>query len=195
MRPAAVRSVNHPGGDTGDPDRADRAAGMEHGRGRHLGGEPEPPRGFGSADPERFAVAACDHLDRFLDIGIDGPDEPAGPRINEDARGETPDFALGGETGEGPGRAHARVGLEPRTSRACWTPGTNSAGFRGCHRLAMQRGPALRSLHVARVRASLAPHACAAGDVTAAPALRNPPKCRASGRRLRSCSRRSGRPE
>ena len=53
LQPPAVRGVDHPDGDVGDPDGAARCAGMEHGRRRHLGAELEPARGFRAAGKER----------------------------------------------------------------------------------------------------------------------------------------------
>ena len=75
---------------------------MEHGCGRHLGTEPESPRGFGAVDLERLAIVACDHLDHLVNVRHDGPYEPVGPRADEDAVGETPDLAVRGEAGKGP---------------------------------------------------------------------------------------------
>ena len=63
LQPAAVRGVDHPDGDAADADRAAGGAGVEHGRGRHLGAEPEPPCGFGAVDLDRLAIAARDGLD------------------------------------------------------------------------------------------------------------------------------------
>ena len=98
---------------------------------------PEPPRGFGAVDLDRLAVAACDDLDHLVDVGGDGADEPAGPRTNEDAAGETLDCALADQAGERPldGAAGAVPGEagsgEGPASGQLADSGSN--GFRGGH--------------------------------------------------------------
>ena len=48
-------------------------------------------------DLDRLAVAACDRLDDFVEIGNDGADKPAGSRADEDAVCHTQDRPLLGE--------------------------------------------------------------------------------------------------
>ena len=109
LKPPAVRGVDHPDGDVADPDGAARCAGMEHGRGRHLGAELEPPRGFGAVDLDRLTIAARDGLDHLEDVGEDGSHEAACPRADEDAAGETLDLAPADEARKRPVDGAARA--------------------------------------------------------------------------------------
>ena len=83
LQPPAVRGVNHPDGDVGDPDGAARCAGMEHGRGRHLAAELEPARGFRAVDLDRLAIVPRDGLDHLEDVREDGAHEAACPGADE----------------------------------------------------------------------------------------------------------------
>ena len=114
---------------------------MEHGRGRHLGAEPAPPDSFGAVDLDCLAIAARDGLDHFEYVGQDGADEPAGPRADEDAVGETLDLALAGEARKRPVDGAARAVLQEARAREWLAPrqlpdaGSNS--FRGGHGVAL----------------------------------------------------------
>ena len=112
LQPSVVRGVDHPDDDVGDPDGAARCAGIEHGRGRHLGAEFEPARGFRAVDLDRLAIVPRDGLDHFNDVREDGAHEAVCPRADEDAAGKTLDFAPAGEARKRPVDGAARTVLQ-----------------------------------------------------------------------------------
>ena len=109
------------------------------------GAEPEAPRGFRAMDLNRLAIAARDDLDHLVDVGKDGSDEPAGPRTNEDAVGETLVLALADEARKRPADGAARAELaeagsgEGLASHKLANGGSNGFGGRLARLLAVRK--------------------------------------------------------
>ena len=137
LKPPAVRGVYHPDRDVADSDRAARRAGMEHRHGRHLGAEPEPPRGFRAVNLDSLAIVPGDGLYHLEDAGDDIADEPALAGSDVDAAGETLDFAFKDETRKGPVDGAARSAIREARGREGLALGqasyTGSNGFRRGH--------------------------------------------------------------